>query len=208
MTISIESVQKSMSGKTVSVDHHEKAAGYARKERRRAPGRQAGACCTFTPIISLLHACCRVSPARMLPKGALSILYNANMQTRVTIRRKIIGGLTGRYEVGNRDAVHAVIASREGVPPVDDGPDERAQGYLEHAEVELGQADADKAHDEAEHGSDERPDDEAEPRRKARSHHDEGRPVCTDAVEDRMVKLVESAVAEGQIADWLRPGRK
>ena len=31
------------------------------------------------------------------------------------------------------------------------------------------------------------------------SHHDEGRPVCADAVKDRVVELVESAVAEGQV---------
>ena len=35
------------------------------------------------------------------------------------------------------------------VPPIDDRPDEGAQGDLEHAEVELREADADEAHDEA-----------------------------------------------------------
>src|SRR5512134_3448202 len=106
----------------------------------------------------------------------------------------------GRPErVGERDAVDAVVPPREGVPAVDGHPDQRPEGDLEHAEVQLREAHADGADDEACEGGGQRPGDEGEGGGQRGPRKQKRRAVGSDAVEDRVVELVDAAVSDGEV---------
>ena len=93
----------------------------------------------------------------------------------------------------------AVISPREFVPPVDDGPDERPQGDLEHAEVEPRQPDAEPADEEPGQGGDDRSGQKTHPHGERGFGQEQGDGVSPHSVEHGMVELIHPAVAHQKV---------
>ncbi len=112
---------------------------------------------------------------------------------------EVVGAFRRGDRVGKRNPVDPVVAAGEGVPAVDDGPDEGSEGDLEHPEVEFRQADADQAHRQAQGRGGERSDEERDRGGHPAPRQRQGRPVGADPVEDGVTELVEAGVADGEV---------